>query len=115
MLAHADHIIPCPLGRDEMQIGELGDGMTHLLVDRAGDLASLNMGERHVVVSGRCGGRERLVTVGHGHDQCRGGDASKTDASSLMPMPVDLAAPTRVSPSKQAVHTRGDRRSHLAP
>ena len=55
-------------GRDEVQVGELGDGVPDLLVDRAGDLAALDVGERDVHVGGRDRGRQRLVAVGDGDD-----------------------------------------------
>ena len=66
-LAEANEVLRRELGAREMQVGELGDGVPHLLVDRARDLAALQMGDRDVGVGGRDRGRERLEAVGDRH------------------------------------------------
>ncbi len=100
VLAHADHVLPRALGRDEMQIGELGDGMAHLLVDRAGDLAALDMGEREVAIGGGGGGRQRLVAVRDGDDDVgpelleHGRKLAHADAGRLWPRQPACRPPT---------------------
>ena len=53
---------------DEVQVRELRDRVAHLLVDRAGDLAALDVRDRDVHVRRGDRGRERLVAVGDGDD-----------------------------------------------
>src|SRR5262245_18243731 len=49
------------IGRDKMKVGELGDRMPYLFVDRAGHLAALDVHKRDVHVRRGDGRRERLV------------------------------------------------------
>ena len=60
--------MPGKLRGNEVHVRQLGNGMAHLVVDRSGELAALDMDERHVHVRGRDRVGDRLVAVGDGHD-----------------------------------------------
>ena len=53
ILTHANDALGGPVGGDQVQVGELGDGVAHLFVDRPGHLAALNMRDRDVHVGRR--------------------------------------------------------------
>ena len=97
-LAHANHALGGSLGRDHVEVGELRHRVADLLVDRAGDLAALDVHQRDVQVGGCDGGGHGLVAVAI-VTTASGRRWSNTVASSAMPKPVDLAEVTRFSPS----------------
>ena len=63
VLAHAHYIVAGLLGRREMHVRQFGDGVANALVDRAGNLATLGVGERDIHVTGGDRGRHGLETV----------------------------------------------------
>ena len=66
-LAQPDHALARALGRHQVQVRQLGDGVAHLLVDRAGDLAALHVDDRDVHVRRGHRGGQRLVAIGDRH------------------------------------------------
>ena len=65
-LAHAQEKFAGALGRREMNMGELGDGVAHILVDRAGHLAALRVSHRDIHVARGDGGGDGFEPVGDG-------------------------------------------------
>ena len=81
-----------------MDVGELGDGVTDVLVDVAGNLAAHGVGERNVHVGGGQRRRHRLEAIAdREHDV---GLECLEDRRQLdQPSPVDFAIVAGVSPS----------------
>ena len=71
ILAHADDPLRCLAACHEVQVRELGDRMPHLLIDRPGHFAPLNMRHRNVQVGGCDGCSDRFKAVGDRDDHVR--------------------------------------------
>ena len=56
---------------DEMEVRELGDGVTHALVDAAGDVAALDVRDGDVEIGRRHRNRQLLEPIAADHDQVR--------------------------------------------
>ncbi len=67
VLAHGDDVIPRAGRGHQVHIGQLGNGMAHAVVDVAGYLAALDVGQRDVHVAGGNGGGDGLEAVGNAH------------------------------------------------
>ena len=66
LLAQLDHSLAGKRRRHQMEVGELRDGVPHLLVDRTGHFAALHVHDGNVHVGRGDGRRQRLVPVGDG-------------------------------------------------
>ena len=56
-------------GRREVVVGQHGVGVAHLVVDAAGMLPALNVGQGNVLIGRRERGCQRLVPVGYGDNE----------------------------------------------